>query len=500
VLRVGLIGSNRDASVSGAGELPGKINYFIGDNSKKWRTNIPTFAKVRYKNVYPGIDLVYYGNQGGQLEYDFVVAPGANPDAIALAVNSAGDPSAARPDTRAQITDDGDLVIPATSGEMRLHKPIVYQPAGSASHRIVDGRFTLDAQNRVRFALGPYDHTQPLVIDPVLIFSTFFGGNGTDGANTGIVVDASGNIYIAGGTTSTNFPTAGPFQSSLGGTQSGFISKLNWDGSALSLVYSTYLGGNDSSGAQAGDYCEGLAVDSAGDAYVTGLTSSDNFPTLNATQPTFPAGSDPRAFNAFVTELNPLGSGLIFSTYLGGSTHGAVAGAGEEGDGIAIGPSGDIYVVGETNTTDFPILNPVQATLNSTNYNGFVTRFHWSGSALSLVYSTYLGGSAPFDMAYAVAVDSSGDAYVTGVTGSTNFPIANAFQPTFAGMGEIPSNAFVTRLHWSGSALSFVYSTYLGGSVEDQGNAIAVDSSGNAYVAGFTASPNFRERYVKRSC
>lgn len=496
VLRMSLIGANRDASVSGASELPGKINYFIGNDPSKWRTNIPTYAHVRYKNVYPGIDLVYYGNQSGQLEYDFIVAPGADPNTITLAVQSSEDAAKAPGIAAPRVDADGDLVIPSASADLRLHKPLVQQSDAAGSRKLVAADFTLDAANRVRFALGPYDHSQLLIIDPILIFSTYLGGSGSDGAS-GIAADGAGNVYVAGGTTSANFPTAGmPFQPALGVAQSGFISKFNWDGSTLSLVYSTYLGGNDSNNG-GGDFCKALAIDSSGDAYVTGLTTSDNFPVLDAIQPTFPAAGEDHASNAFVTELNPTGSGLIFSTYLGGTGVNCVPADGdscanEEGYSIALGPANDVYVAGQTRSSDFPVANAVEPTNLGNGYEGFLTRLHFSEASLSFVYSTFIGGSSGFDIAYAVAVDSSGDAYVTGYTLSSDFPVANAYQSIYAGTGGLTSsNAFVSKLHWNGSTLSFVYSTFFGGSAEDIGEGITVDSAGSAYITGQASSSNF---------
>jgi len=488
VLRLELVNANPNAAVTGARELPGKVNYFLGNDPKKWRTNVPTYAQVRYRNVYPGIDLVYYGNQGGQLEYDFVVAPGADPSPISLAIDASaqvGSRQKAVGSGQPRIASNGNLVM-RTDGndEVRFQKPVVYQEQesevrsqesgaknpqqGAANNRkspitnrkSVEGRFILDAQNRVHFALGPYDHARPLVIDPVLVYSACLGGSSYGNA---IAVDSSGDAYVAGVTSSSNFPTANPRQASLAGQQNAFVAKLNATGSAL--VYSTYLGASNS------DQISGIAVDSSGNTYVTGMTKSANFPTTpGAFQTTF--GS---AFNAFVAKLNPTGSALVYSTFLGGS-------GGEYGFGIAVDPSGDAYVTGITGSTNFPTANPIQASLAG-EQNAFVAELNPTGSAL--VYSTYLGGRS-IDVGYGIAVDSSGDAYVAGSTSSTNFPTASPLQASLAGT----SNAFVAKLNWSGSALSLVYSTYLGGG-GDAANGIAVDTSGSAYVAGYTNSPNF---------
>jgi len=467
-----LLGANPHATVSGADELPGKANYFVGDDPSKWRTNVPTYERVRYQNVYPGIDLVYYGNQEGQLEYDFVVAAGADPSQIAFNV-AAGilrQTSSSRGAT-VRTNSQGDLVISSSDGELRFHKPVVYQTTVAARNnprfnrrRFIDARFVLDARNRVHFALGPYDSNQPLVIDPVLSYSTYLGGKNYS-LGEGIAVDSSGSAYVTGFTRSASFPTADPLNGSLAGRQNVYVTKFNPAGSAL--VYSTYLGGNNF------DFGLGIALDSSGDAYLTGFTTSTNFPTVNAVQTAF-AGTT----CAFVSQLNPTGSALIYSTYLGGNSENI-------GQGIAVDSTGSAYVTGYTSSTNFPTASPLQPGLAG-NVNAFVSKLSWNGSAVSLVYSTYLGGSED-DWSQSIAVDSSGDAYLTGYTTSADFPVANALQGNLAGL----QNAFVTELSWNGSALSLVYSTYLGGKLRDYGEGIAVDSSGDAYVTGFTSSSNF---------
>jgi len=473
-VRLRLAGANPNAAVTGYDELPGKANYFIGNDPRKWRTNVPTYAKVRYHDVYPGVELEYYGNQNGQLEYDFVVAPGADPSAIALDVGAGLVPAGGRPQgAPLQVDRAGDLVFAAQGSEIRFHKPLIYQPgvrpsliAGHSS--MVQGRFVVDARNRIHFALGPYDRTKALVIDPVLTYSTYLGGSGNDYANA-IAVDSSGNAYVTGAASSTDFPTVNPFQAtnaSYGNSYSNaFVSKINPSGSAL--VYSTYLGGSG------GAIGYGIAVDPSGNAYLTGTAGVD-FPTVNSFQPT-PKGS------AFVIKLNAAGSALVYSTYLGGSYA-------DVGYGIAVDPPGNAYVAGWTGSVDFPTVNPLQATLKGET-NAFVSKLNAGDSAL--VYSTYLGGSVS-DYATGIAVDPSGNACVTGYAESRDFPTVNPLQATNNNQwGQ--SNGFVAELAASGSAL--VYSTYLGGSGQykagDQGNAIAVDSSGNAYVTGYTMSTDF---------
>ncbi len=474
VLTMNLVGANQKARVVGLEELPGKSNYFIGNDPKQWRTNVPTYAKVRYQNVYPGVDLIYYGKQG-QLEYDFVVRPGADPSTIRFSVGAGLSRHQSNQDGGVkpplQIAADGDLVVKTDGGDVRFHKPVVYQTKSTANHQssidnrqLLEGHYVLTASNQLRFALGPYDRSKPLVIDPILRYSTYLGGSGDDGA-TGIAVDSARNAYVTGGTGSTDFPTKNPFQAANAGHGDAFVTKLDPTGSAL--VYSTYLGGSDH------DDATGIAVDSARNAYVTGFTYSTNFPTKNPFQRHNAGGAD-----AFVTKLDPTGSALVYSTYLGGSGFDAAT-------GIAVDSAGNAYVTGGTASTNFPTMNPFQAANAGFFGNAFVTELSPTGSAL--VYSTYLGGSGG-DNASGIALDSAGNAYVTGVTKSTNFPTKNPFQGTFGGGGGTV-DAFVTKLDPTGSAL--VYSTYLGGSDNDVASGIAVDSARNAYVTGQTFSTNF---------
>jgi hypothetical protein len=452
VLRMELVGANATPRVVGAEELPGKANYFIGNDPAKWRTNVPTYAKVRYEGVYPGVNLVYYGNQG-RLEYDFVVAPGVDPNEIRLKLDGAG---------KLRLDEKGDLLLGAGDEEVRFEKPVVYQQL-AGKQKAVESSYVLASTNRIGFQLGEYDHSQPLVIDPVLSYSTYLGGSASD-SGQGIAVDGSGNAYVTGSTSSTNFPTANALQSTLAGTVNAFVTKINANGSAL--VYSTYLGGGNQ------DFSYGIAVDGPGNAYVTGSTSSTNFPTANALQSSL-GGST----NAFVTEINASASALVYSTYLGGNVIDA-------GRGIAVDASGNAYVTGDTTSSNFPTANALQPTLAGSE-NAFVTKLNPSGSAL--VYSTYLGGNS-VDQGYGIALDSVGDAYITGLTYSPNFPTANALQPK-GGVSEDYDDAFVTKLNPSGSA--FVYSTFLGGHTFDGGMGIAVDTSGNAYVTGYTSSVDF---------
>jgi hypothetical protein len=461
-LQMSLEGANPAVAAQGLDRLPGKSNYFIGNNPRNWRTNVPAYAKVRYAAVYPGVDLIYYGNRRA-LEYDFVLAPGADPSQIRLKVAGADSIS---------VSSDGGVVLKTAAGNVNLALPQIYQLDRNA-RRPVDGGYFLASSNEIQFRLGAYDHTRALVIDPVLQYSTFLGGTTSDSA-AAIVVDPAANAYITGQTSSADFPTtSGALQTALRGTKNAFISKLNSTGTAL--VYSTYLGGLSGNG----DAGLAIAIDAAGDAYVTGVTTSSSFPTVNPVQSTLKS----TAGNAFVSELNPTGSALVFSTYLGGS--GIV---GDLGTGIAAGQNGTTYVTGVTTSSDFPLKNPIQNALKNAVSAAFVSDINTNGS--TLVYSTYLGGSgAAGDSGAAIAVDSSGDAYVTGATSSSDFPTTSgAYQSALKGTGF---NAFMTEINPGGS--SFLYSTYLGGSTANGGLGfgIALDTSNNAYLTGLTSAPDF---------
>jgi hypothetical protein len=467
ILRLRLVGANPSPQVRGLEELPGKSNYFIGDDPSKWRTNVPNYAKVEYREVYPGVNLVYYGNQR-QLEHDFVVAPGADPNAIRFAIEGAD---------KLELDAAGDLVLHVAGGKVCLRKPVVYQEV-AGTRREIAADYVLrssipqseirnpksaigDPQSQeVGFQVAAYDRSLPLVIDPVLAYSTYLGGSMND-YGYGIAVDSAGNAYVTGPASSTDFPTASPLQPT-GGYDDAFVAKLNAAGSAL--VYSTYLGGSS------GDSGTGVAVDSAGNAYVTGYTYSTNFPTASPLQPANGGG-----FDAFVTKLNAAGSALVYSTYLGGSDR-------DDGYSIAVDSAANAYVTGETWSTNFPTASPLQAA-KAGQYDAFVAKLNAAGSAL--VYSTYLGGSDGGSAGNGIAVDPAGNAYVTGNVSSQYFPTASPLQAASGGTQD----AFVAKLNTAGSAL--VYSTYLGGSEGDYGHGIAVDSAGNAYVTGETSSTNF---------
>jgi hypothetical protein len=454
VLQMKVVGASPVAAATGLDRQAGISNYFLGNDPSKWYTNVPNYAQVQYHGVYPGVDLIYYGNQT-QLEYDFRVAPGANPSNIQL--RFAGTEGIS-------LDKAGNLVLHMAGGDVVEHTPVLYQVVKGVRHAVA-GSYVLEANGQVGFRVGLHDLARELIIDPVLSYSTYLGGSSNDSSN-GIAVDSAGNAYVSGYTTSTDFPIVGGVQNSTGGaTDVAFITKLNAAGTAL--VYSTYLGGS------AINESYKIAVNSAGDAYLVGRTTSTNFPTVNPIQSSL-AGRQ----NEFVTELNATGSALVYSTYLGGNCTNGL----DWGLGITLDSSNNAYVVGYTGSTNFPTAHAVQAS-KAGNDDAYVTEINAAGTAL--VFSTYLGGTAN-DLGNAVAVDGTGAIYVTGSTVSTNFPTVNALQ---AANGGGTDDCFVTKLSASGA--SVVYSTYLGGNDDDEPSGIAVDSAGNAYIGGATFSTNF---------
>jgi uncharacterized protein (TIGR03437 family) len=485
-LRMKLVRANPLPEIIGLNELPGKSNYFIGNDPALWRRQVSTYAKVRYRRVYPGIDLIYYGNPN-QLEYDFVLAPGANLDAIRLDIQGTD---------KLGVDERGNLVLSISGRQIRWQTPAIYQEA-EGKRREIAGHYVLRGDHQVGFQVAAYDSSKPLTIDPVLIYSTYLGGSSDENSpatqfaqaygvsGAAVAVDASGNAYLSGYTTSVDFP----LQNAAEGTPQGasadaFVAEIDPTGSKL--LYSTYLGGIN--GDQDG---MGIAVDSSGNAYVTGFTSSPNFPTTPGAYRVAPYDAITRngSTNAFVTKINANGS-IGYSTYLGGNV-------GDIAFAIAVDSGGNAYVAGYTSSTNFPTAHAYQGSLrnSSSQTNAFVTKFNSAGSAL--VYSTYLGGNYT-DYATGIALDTSGNAYVTGQTASTNFPVSNgAIGPRCGSDGNCNSHtaggpyfeSFVTKVNTTGSGLA--YSTYLGGSFQDNAAGIAVDSTGNAYVVGSTTSPDF---------
>jgi hypothetical protein len=467
VLKMKIEGANPFAPAKGLDQLPGLSNYFIGNDPGRWHTNIPTYRRVRFEHIRPGVDLVYYGNHR-QLEYDFVLSAGVEPQSLRLSFEGSD----------VAIDPQGDLVLTSTDGQVTFRRPVAYQgdKSNPAKKHFLAASYVLKGHNRVGFDVPDYDPHEPMVIDPVLNYSTYLGGNGGNTGNA-VALDSFNDAYVTGSTTSINFPTsANPkaYQGSNGGDADAFVTKLRYDGEAV--IYSTYLGGNNF------DIGNGIALDPSGDAYIVGSTSSANFPTTaNVFQPTFGGNTD-----AFVAKLDPSGSKLLYSTFLGGSDI-------DYGLALAVDQYGNAFVTGSTQSTDFPTANPIQFG-NSGNGDAFVAEINPNLKGLSqLVYCTYLGGSSA-DSGQGIAVDLGGNAYVTGFTYSTNFPTYNAYQGSNAGSVD----AFIAKLTAGGS--SFVFSTYLGGSGDDRGWAIALDKQLNIYVAGSTRTPCFPATKATTMC
>lgn len=622
VMRMTMLGANPQPVIAAEDQQPGKTSYFIGNDPKNWHTGIPGFARVHYRDVYPGVDVIYHGAR--QLEFDVVVNAGAKPDNVELSFDGA----------RSMAIDDaGDLVLTSEAGEVRLQHPVAYQEKNGV-RRPVNARFVMKNATQVAFALGRYDHSRQLVIDPPISvsYATYLGGggNGTLGtgeeAATGINVDSGGYVYVTGGTSSFSFPgctgtcasqlngkllayitqitpvgtlgystifggttgnvfdqglaidsvhgnlyiTGGTSSTDLpnapghaqgtygGGATDGFVASLTLDGKTVN--WSTYVGGSS------GDEAFGISLDSLGDVFVAGQTTSADFPVKN---PLPQGGSYNGAGDAFVTEVSADGSQFLVSSYIGGSgldlatgvswnattgnvsvggstqspTSGGVglpvtAGAFQQicgTDGtcnsatVPVGPkddafvvtfnpstsqyvfvtyvggeffddatalttdaAGNVYITGKTQSQSFPTQNPLQPSLGGGVQNAFVTALNPTGSAL--VYSTYLGGNG-FDEGLGIVVDTNNDAYITGSTTSTTFPTQNPSQQNFGGgnTGQFMSDAFVSELNWNSPTLSLVFSTYLGGSGDEDifGGFIGIDSNENIYVIGDTNSLNF---------
>lgn len=487
VVRLQWLGAAGDPDATGLNPLPGKSNYLYGNDPKNWHTDIPQYEKVRYANLYPGIDLVYYGNQR-QLEYDFIVQPGADPKIIQIGLQGAD---------KLALNDRGDLILHTRGGELVQHKPVIYQEVNGA-RKAIDGGYVLNEDHRVAFQVASYDKTKPLIIDPVLGYSTYLGGNGFDNA-ADIAVDNFSNVYIIGTTDSYDLPTRRASYDATCGTdgkcnqQADTLS--NWIGARKSdvyviklhasgtrILYATYIGGSNN------DQGVSIALDGSNNAYITGQTSvytdapGGEFPaTPGAYDTTYNRDVNNYAADLFVAKLNSNGSALVYSTYLGSSAFDAAA-------GIAVDALGNAYVSGTTydlpgGSNDFP----TTATAYDTSYNGagdtFITKLNPAGT--ELVYSTYVGGIIEDDVR-GIAIDAGNNTYVTGTTGSLDYPTTTGAYSITASAG---SSAFITKLNSEGSAL--MYSTYLGGSGDEIAYDITVDKTGHAYVTGSTTSTNF---------
>lgn len=543
-VRMSFLGAKADARIIPVDRLPGGTNYLLGRDPSRWRTGMASYARVRYEELYRGIDVVFYGNDR-ELEYDLIVRPGADPRRIRMALDGA----------RKLEIAGGDLVAHTSKGQVRFRKPAIYQAAAEGRPaRTIEGRYRLAGRRTVAFDVADYDRTRSLVIDPVVVYSTYLGGSDGDvasgrfaGGTQMIAVDATGAAYVTGTTDSLDFPTtAGSFKP-VGQHRAAFVAKIAPDGA--SLVYSTYLGGTRTDLPAQEDFGAAIAVDASGSAYITGYAGSVDFPTTMQVLP------GPRTM--FLVKLDPTGSSLVYSRLFGGytdvssalvvdafgnayvtgrsrsnkddfpitpgayqdvcrcitsifSAHDAFvakfdAGAaqvwatflGGSGDdqatGIAINAAGEPHVTGRTDSPDFPAIAPAQAAFGGGRTDVFVTKLSADGTAL--VFSTYLGGSdtESRDLANAIAVDASGNAYVAGHTLSSNFPTTpGAFQPTFLGGPPGSKHAFVTK-YGPGGAVA--YSTYLGAmgsqGPEDVATSVAADATGRAYVVGSTSSQDF---------
>ncbi|HKX29757.1 MAG TPA: SBBP repeat-containing protein [Blastocatellia bacterium] len=451
-LRLKLQNMRPVSQLEGVDLLPGKSNYLIGNDPRRWRTEIPNYARVEYAEVYPGISLAYYGTQQS-LEYDFVVRPGADPRQIRMDIEGAEE---------IELEHNGDLAIRVAGGKVYHRNPLVYQVVGGV-RRAVAGRYVLKGGHQIGFDVERYDPTQPLVIDPVIDYSTFFGGAGAD-EGFAIAVDSAGQAYLTGSTSSSNFNTLAALQTTNhGGRSDAFVTKIDPSGAAI--IYSTYLGG---SGEDSG---RGITVDGAGNAYIAGITNSPNFSTRNALQPSIAGAGD----DAFVTKINNSGTELLFSTYLGGSEN-------DRGYAVTLDSAGDLFVAGSTASSNFKTQSPLQAA-NRGNTDAFVAKIRGNGSAL--LFSTYLGGRES-DEAYGVTVDSLGNVYLAGATASPDF---NTFNPVQAANRGGGSDAFIAKINSQGFYLE--YSTYLGGSGADAAYGVDVDANFNAYLTGHTFSTDF---------
>ncbi|MBM3753930.1 MAG: hypothetical protein FJW38_08120 [Acidobacteria bacterium] len=555
VLRAELFGANPMA-VANRGKAPETMaNFFIGSDSSKWLTDVPVFSSVRSTAIYPGIDVEYRG-ENGILEHDFIVAPNADPSAIRMNFKGADG---------VRLDRDGNLEISIGRKKISWRKPVLYQDVEHGRLQ-VEGAYRLDASGQAAFSVGTYDKSKTLVIDPVVQYLTYVGRSGLDavtrvatdsngnvymtgftqdsnfpstpgayqvnsaGASTGnvivaklnaagtaatyitqfggatidfgvgIAVDSAGNVYLAGGTDSANFPTTSgalktTFTSQNPAASHCFVTKLNAAGNAL--AYSTYLGGNST------DRCYAVAADNAGSAYVTGRTSSTNFPVTESAPQSAYRGGAPQTNMAgspigvagsdvFVAKLNPTGSSIVYATYVGGSGN-------EVATAIAVDGQGAAYVGGVTNSVNFPVTQGAFQTAyggaqGQTDFNvgdAFVLKLNPAGT--SLVYNTLLGGRQN-EVLFGIAVDSQGSAYVTGSTASSNFPTtARAAQRNYGGAGGeariVAGDGFVSKLAPNGQSL--VFSTFLGGARDERATALALDTAGNVWVTGHTLSTDF---------
>ena len=439
----------------GLHQLPGQSHYFLGNDPTGWHTHVPHYSRVLYEELYPGIDLIYYGRDG-QLEYDLVVAPGANPQEILLEIQGA---------ERLTLLPKGDLLIETSVGEVRHHRPVIYQKLDGVKYLIAGG-YRLKEGSRVSFEIAAYDPTRPLYIDPVLSYSSYFESDGV----YSLTLDEVGNLYMTGAAI-PSLPTVNALQSSSNGFLDAFVSKF--DPTGTNLRYSTYLGGS------LDDQGRDIAVDDAGNAYVVGISSSSDFPTVAPIQ-----SQNAGSYDVFVAKLSPSGATLAYSTYLGGiGEDGLLGGLALALDEPRTQPSEvTAYLSGSTNSPDFPTVTAFQP-----KYGGGVDAFvaKVGGEAVpKLLFATFLGGTNS-DFAGEVAVDDEGQAYVVGTTSSEDFPVATPLQPQIGGQSDI----FLTKFQPDG--LGLIYSTYLGGEDSEEGRGVTVNRREQAYITGHTKSDNY---------
>lgn len=464
-VRMQLVGANAATRLTGERQLEGKSNYLIGNDRHKWQSDIPTYASVRGQSVYPGIDVVYYGADQRRLEYDFVVSPGADPANVRL--------SFAGPQSLS-IDADGSLRMQLQDSEVVQPAPVIYQES-NGQRETVAGHYVLAGANEVTFAIGDYDHTRTLVIDPQIVYASYHGGSNEDQAE-GVAVDKTGNTYVVGSTKSVDLPIESAFQSGANGGSDIFVVKINQTGA--DIVYSTYLGGSD------GDFGRAIAVTSDGKACISGTTdNSDN----GSNYPTTPGAYQGNGFflgdrgvDAVITVLTATGNNLFYSTFLGGGNDN------DTSAGIAVDGANKVYVHGTTLSRDFPTKrafqdrNPTVAT--------YIAKFDITKSGNdSLIYSSFLGGNDDREDAEAIAVTAAGVAFVTGTTRSTDFPTRSAsslppFQTNFGGGEE---DIYLAKVSPGGE---LIYSTFFGGNGRDGSEGIAVDANERVYLTGFSLS------------
>jgi hypothetical protein len=457
VVKMTVVGG-RSVAPTASDPTAGVSHYLVGSDPRAWRRGVEGYSRIHYASVLPGVDLVFYGNDQRALEYDMVLAPGTDPNAVALRFDGS---DASEVDAR------GALVLHTRAGVVEQPEPIAYQMSVADGRRVpVAARYRRRSDGTIGFALGRWDRTRALVIDPVIVYSTLLGGSAPAGtASAGasaVALDQAGNIYIAGDATATDLARGPAFQATNhGGLEDVFVSKLSADGSTL--VYTTYLGGSQL------DEALGIAVDATGQVSVAGITESNDFPTASAIQSSYLGVED-----GFVAKLSADGSSLVYSTYLGGSGY-------TEGWAVANDAAGNSYAVGETNCADFPTTAATLQPTSGGGFDAFATKLSPSGS---LIYSTFIGGTSG-DGASSIAVDSVGNAFVAGSTDSVDFPGTGVVQPGLQGAAD----SFVVKLNADASA--FIYSKFFGGSGNDWDYGIAIDAAGAAYLTGVTQSANF---------